>query len=222
MRNKSSYSEAGKLGNVASSQTRAEQKRRRVTDWYTNPKLCKFCSTPISYEKRLNDFCNQSCGAKYHNTSRGFELSNGKTFTCLFCLEPFEANGMGEHKYCSRECMMEFWWEDSKVELLKGGIDFSAGNRLGKRYLIELHQGKCQICSEGSWQGQPMPLVLDHINGNPYDNSLINLRVICHNCNAQTPTFAGRNKGNGRVERARRYQVEKEVFQKLKADVVQK
>jgi hypothetical protein len=62
-----------------------------------------------------------------------------------------------------------------------------------------------------------MPLVLDHISGNPYDNSLNNLRVICHNCNAQTPTFAGRNKGSGRIERAKRYQVEKEIFVTIKS-----
>lgn len=147
-------------------------------------------------------------------------LIGDKLHTCLFCKNAFKAKGTEERKYCSRDCMMSVWWEEKKIELLSSGIDNSSSNRLGKKYLIELHAGKCQICYQSEWQGQPMPLVLDHINGNPYDNSLSNLRVICHNCNAQTPTFAGRNKGNGRVERAKRYQVEKAIFAVLKADVV--
>ncbi len=40
-----------------------------------------------------------------------------------------------------------------------------------------------------------MPLELDHINGDRDDNRLGNLRVICPNCHAQTPTYRGRNIG---------------------------
>jgi hypothetical protein len=115
--------------------------------------------------------------------------------------------------------MLIFNWTETKSNLLSLGIDNSDANAIGKKYLIELHNGKCQICGLSEWQGKSMPLVLDHISGNPYDNSLVNLRVICHNCNAQTPTFAGRNKGNGRFERAKRYKLEKEVLALIKADV---
>jgi hypothetical protein len=221
MRQGLSTSEAGKLGAIAAAETIAANKQKRIDDWNTNPKLCKFCNLPLTYENRRNNFCSQSCGAKFHNSSRGFDLAEDKVFTCLFCAAEFRANGTAEHKYCSRDCMMDFWWEDTKTQLLKTGVDNSAANRTGKKYLIELHEGKCQICKKSEWEGQPMPLVLDHISGNPYDNSLTNLRVICHNCNAQTPTFTGRNKGNGRVARAKRYKAEKELFNSIKADIVQ-
>lgn len=53
---------------------------------------------------------------------------------------------------------------------------------------------KCAVCGqEPEWCGQRLVLVLDHINGVPKDNRLINLRLLCPNCNSQTPTFAGRN-----------------------------
>ena len=37
------------------------------------------------------------------------------------------------------------------------------------------------------------------------NNNLDNLRLICPNCDALLPTFAGRNRGNGRVYRRLRY-----------------
>lgn len=219
MRRGLTTSEAGKLGAIESAKTHAIKKQQRIDAWNDSPKLCKFCEMPLCYENRRNDFCSQSCGAKQHNKSQGFDLAEDKVFICLFCSNEFRAKGTEEHKYCSRNCMMAFWWEETKTELLKAKVDNSSANHTGKKYLIELHEGKCQICNKSEWEGQLMPLVLDHINGNPYDNSLTNLRVICHNCNAQTPTFTGRNKGKGRVARAKRYKVEKEIFDSIKADV---
>ena len=32
-----------------------------------NPKLCKKCGKPLSWDKRMNDFCDRSCSASYNN-----------------------------------------------------------------------------------------------------------------------------------------------------------
>jgi hypothetical protein len=51
----------------------------------------------------------------------------------------------------------------------------------------------CAICSNtGIWQGKPLSLQLDHINGINNDNRIENLRFLCPNCHAQTDTFAGK------------------------------
>lgn len=52
---------------------------------------------------------------------------------------------------------------------------------------------KCNECSLIEWNGKPITLQLDHINGVNDDHRLENLRLLCPNCHSQTKTFAGRN-----------------------------
>lgn len=54
---------------------------------------------------------------------------------------------------------------------------------------------KCAICNnDGYWNGKPLTLTLDHINGNHFDNRLENLRFLCPNCDCQQDTFGTKNK----------------------------
>lgn len=54
---------------------------------------------------------------------------------------------------------------------------------------------KCSRCGLTEWLDSPIPLELDHIDGNHSNNQLDNLRLLCPNCHALTPTHAGKNKG---------------------------
>lgn len=75
-----------------------------------------------------------------------------------------------------------------------------------KKFLVENRGYCCSVCNLETWNNQPIPLVLDHIDGNASNNSLTNLRLVCGNCDMQLPTYKGRNKGNGRFNRRQRYQ----------------
>lgn len=55
-----------------------------------------------------------------------------------------------------------------------------------------LKTARCEGCQGSEWVGKPMPLELHHINGNPFDNRIENLQMLCPNCHALTDNHAGR------------------------------
>jgi len=48
------------------------------------------------------------------------------------------------------------------------------------------------------WNGRRLNLILDHKEGNRYDNSPASLRLLCPNCDSQLPTRGGGNRGRVR------------------------
>lgn len=69
------------------------------------------------------------------------------------------------------------------------------GSRL-KRAMRELGmEERCSLCGvESVWLGEPLPLEVDHIDGNWRNNRLENLRLLCPNCHSTTDSYRGRGK----------------------------
>jgi hypothetical protein len=108
--------------------------------------------------------------------------------------------------YCSSNCHREYKWLKAKELITQTGLFPTAANgRVPKRYLREMYGNTCSICKGTEWLGKPMPLILDHIDGNSDNWSVANMRMICGNCDMQLPTYKSRNMGNGRASRRQRY-----------------
>ena len=66
----------------------------------------------------------------------------------------------------------------------------------------------CQLHAPGqSWNGKPVAMIFDHIDGSRYNSRPSNLRLVCPNCNSQLPTHGGGNKGRIQNPTSDSYQI---------------
>jgi hypothetical protein len=69
-------------------------------------------------------------------------------------------------------------------------------HKLRLRLISEgLKAARCELCGWNKLAPDGrLPLELDHLNGNPDDNRLENLRILCPNCHSLQATHRGKNK----------------------------
>ncbi len=81
-------------------------------------------------------------------------------------------------------------------ELLVRGQEIGSTSDLRQRLIDEgVLEPRCARCTRERWEGGPIPLQLDHIDGDRTNNEIGNLRLLCPNCHALTDTYCGRNIG---------------------------
>ena len=163
-------------------------------------RLCSTCRAPISSNDPRRRFCSRSCAASTNNLGVARNLRTG-----LRARKPCAQCGQttANPRYCSRACSAAATRALTIARIESSGMISSPVS--GRAYLARRDGWRCSICSRRTWRGVPVPLVMDHINGDPYDDRLDNLRLVCGNCDMQLPTYKSRNRGRGRASRRRRY-----------------
>lgn len=176
------------------------QARSRVLKDKT--KTCLECGKSFTYAATPKQkFCGHSCSAAQSNRNR----AKSKEFKyCIHCGETKVKNKVA--KFCSSKCsgayqtqkIIDDWIDNPSSATTSQGLKSAI-----KKYLI---QQASYACSECGWDTiNPAtgrcPLEVDHIDGDAYNNSPNNLRVICPNCHSLTSTYRALNRNSSRTYR---------------------
>lgn len=88
----------------------------------------------------------------------------------------------------------------NKGKFYKTAVEYLNSNSLIKSHFLKqkllrdgLKKHQCELCGMREWLGNPIPLELHHIDGNHYNNSLENLKLLCPNCHAIQENNSGKN-----------------------------
>ena len=98
----------------------------------------------------------------------------------------FTGQGWNKNKKLGAKYPVEYY--------LKKDCNSIGSNDLKKRLIAaKIFEHKCYKCNRTSWNDLPIPIELEHIDGDHNNNELNNLTILCPNCHAQTPTYRGKN-----------------------------
>jgi hypothetical protein len=121
---------------------------------------------------------------------------------CTNCAKEYKAGKSSYGKYCSNKCQILY---QRKQKLAKVELGTASAGWV-KTYLLAKHGPKCMDPNcVWDFEKRPIPVELEHIDGNGDNNTLENCILLCPNCHSMTPTFKGRNRGKGRYTRRQRY-----------------
>lgn len=108
--------------------------------------------------------------------------SNCRNCEIEFTWFPSQSKGM----YCCNRCQADYVLK----EAINSG-NYTKSNAL--TYFKRFTDYRCSCCGINEWNGKPLTLQVDHIDGNNSNNLIENFRYLCPNCHTQTETWGVKN-----------------------------
>ena len=165
---------------------------------------------PSHLTKTDTFFCDKDCqvAAQRSGTFRTGVQPTGLTLKmCQKCNRPLSYKSRKTttmHRECKAQHTVEQWlsgnndvtlYIDDKTNMPKDTKPFV------KKYLLETRGDRCEECGFDKHGPFGSIIQMDHVNGDCFDNRPENLKLLCPNCHAMTPTYGSRNRGSGRAHR---------------------
>lgn len=163
---------------------------------------CKFCDKTFTNYRSLNGHqrVHNDNGGRYSVPRIQKNSVNEVERQCLDCSATFVDYENSPKKFCSLSCHHSFQWKTTSIPKIEKGL--CSDRRIQAKYLTDRDGYACKACGIEDWQGQPLSLDVDHIDGDPTNNFPDNLRFLCPNCHRQTDSWgncaAKRASKNGR------------------------
>ncbi len=119
----------------------------------------------------------------------GYSTKNGRNQDTV--KSRLEYYGIPTNHFTYRQAKRD--WTDEEIFCENSKVSQSKLRKTFKEKALVPY--KCAICGiPPFWNGRPLTLTLDHINGTNKDNRLENLRWVCPNCDRQSETYGTKNK----------------------------
>lgn len=169
---------------------------------YTNVSFSKVCgiyiknTMPKKIKDRIDDgyfisICRSSNSMAQAASHLGLHFNSFKSRAKILGCYKTNQPGKGITKQSARLIPI-------KEIIFEGKHRYYQTFKLKNRLIKEGYKkNKCEECSQGDmWNGKPINMELEHIDGNRTNHLLSNLKMLCPNCHSQTETFRGKNATN--------------------------
>jgi hypothetical protein len=142
--------------------------------------------------------------AIFSNNYTPHNKGNFRKSICKNCGKIISLTMWNKRQYCNKKCFGEFKSKNTYEHYLNHQEEYCTNKKISfiKKFLLIEQNNKCAICeNKNNWNNKSLIFILDHIDGNAYNNYKYNLRLICPNCDSQLDTYKSKNKNSARKER---------------------